>query len=409
MLKGSVAVVLAGGKGKRLSPLTLHESKPAVSFGGIYRIIDFTLTNCLHSGIRRIFVLTQYKSYTLHRHLRSGWQIFHHELGEFIDIIPPQMNIESFWYRGTADAVYQNIKIVNDEDPEYLLVLSGDHIYKMDYRKIVSFHRDRGANLTIASFEVPVSEASRFGIIQVNDDWKIVGFQEKPENPEAIPGKPYSSLVSMGIYVFDFPVLREALEEDAKDKNSQHDFGKNVIPKLLKKGFNLYAFPFRNEKGEPGYWRDIGTLDAYYEASMELVSISPRFNLYDSKWPIRTYMPQYPPAKFAFNDPNIRKGEAVDSIIGAGAIISGSRIINSIISYGVRVHSYNLIENSIIHPNVVINRYSKIKNAIISEGTKIPKGTIIGYNLKKDIKRGFTVTPKGITVVTSENFKEETL
>lgn len=401
-MKNLVAVLMAGGGGERLYPLTKHEAKPAVPFGGIYRIIDFTLSNCVNSEIRKIFVLTQYKSQSLIRHLRDGWSILSPALGEFIEILHPQKRVSEQWYLGTADAVYQNLYSIKEENPEFVFVLAGDHIYKIDYRDMLKFHRDKNAELTIGIIEMEISEAKRFGVVEIDSDSRIVGFEEKPSSPKAITGKPDRTFVSMGIYIFNSDLLFKELERDDQDKNSSHDFGKDIIPKMIGKykvyGFNFYDY----EKGEPFYWKDIGTIDAYYESNMDLISIIPKFNLYDYDWPIRTFLPVYPPAKFVHAEEE-RVGHSINSLVSHGSIISGGFVINSILSPNVRVHSYSTVENSVIHHNVEIGRKSKIKRAIVMAGTKIPPDSEIGYNYEEDLKR-FIVSPKKIVVVQPEDF-----
>jgi glucose-1-phosphate adenylyltransferase len=401
-MKNVVAVLMAGGGGERLYPLTKHEAKPAVPFGGIYRIIDFTLSNCINSGIRKIFVLTQYKSQSLIRHIRDGWSILSPFLGEFIEILHPQKRVSEHWYLGTADAVYQNLYSIREEKPEFVLILAGDHIYKIDYRDMLSFHKQKGAELTIGIIEMDISEAKRFGVVEVDSDWRIVGFEEKPPSPKPIPGKGDKAYVSMGVYVFNFSVLSRVLEEDNQNKDSSHDFGKDVIPRMIGR-FKLYGFNFFDyQKGEPCYWKDIGTIDAYYESNMDLIAITPKFNLYDYDWPIRTFVPVYPPAKFVHAEEG-RIGHSINSLVSHGSIISGGFVINSILSPNVRIHSYSIVEDSVIHPDVEIGRRSKIKRAIVMTGTKIPPDTEIGYNFDEDVRR-FIVSPKRVVVVQPEDF-----
>lgn len=401
-MKNVVAVLMAGGGGERLYPLTKHEAKPAVPFGGIYRIIDFTLSNCINSGIRKIFVLTQYKSQSLIRHLRDGWSILSPSLGEFIEILHPQKRVSDHWYLGTADSVYQNLYSLKEEKPEFVFVLAGDHVYKIDYRDMLNFYKEKDAELTIGVIETEISEAKRFGVMELNSDYRIVGFEEKPSSPKPIPEKPDRAYVSMGIYLFNSMVLFEELEINNKDKTSSHDFGRDIVPKMIKKhrvyGFNFFDF----QKGEPCYWKDIGTIDAYYESNMDLISITPKFNLYDYNWPIRTFLPVYPPAKFVHAEEG-RRGQSINSLVSHGSIISGGTVINSILSPNVRVHSYSIIENSVIHPDVEIGRRSKINRAIVMAGTKIPPDTEIGYNYEEDVKR-FIVSPKKVVVVQPEDF-----
>ncbi len=402
MLNDTLVIVLAGGVGERLFPLTKERAKPAVYFGGPYRIIDFTLSNSINAGLRRIFIGTQYKSLSLNRHIRMGWSVVAEELGEFIEILPPQKRVSDNWYLGTADAVYQNLYSIVREAPRHVVILSGDHIYKMDYSKMLRWHVERGAAATVATYEVPVEEAAlRFGVIQVDEEERIVGFEEKPAEPKPIPGLPGVALASMGIYVFEADVLMKALEADAANDSSKHDFGKDILPSLIGHAPVLsYRFSDENKKANK-YWRDIGELDAYYEANMDLVQVNPDFNLYDPEWPIRTRMPQAPPAKFVFDDEG-RRGQALDSIISAGVIVSGSCVRGSILCPNVRVHSYCNIDRSILMPGVRVGRHSRIRNAIIDRDVFIPRGAVIGYNAEEDRKR-HTVTPKGVVVVTTDD------
>ena len=402
MLNDSLVIVLAGGVGERLSPLTKERAKPAVYFGGPYRIIDFTLSNCINAGLRRIYIVTQYKSLSLNRHIRLGWSVVAEELGEFIEILPPQKRVSDNWYLGTADAVYQNLYSVVREAPKHVVILSGDHIYKMDYSKMLRWHIEKGAAATVATYEVPVDEAARrFGVIQVDEEERIVGFEEKPAAPKPIPGMPGVALASMGIYVFEADVLIRALEDDAGRDPSKHDFGKDILPSLNGHA-PVYSYRFSDENKKANkYWRDIGELDAYYEANMDLVQVNPDFNLYDPEWPIRTWMPQAPPAKFVFDDEG-RRGQALDSIISAGVIVSGSSVRGSILCPNVRVHSYCDIDRSILMPGVRVGRHARIRNAIIDRDVFIPRGAVIGYNLDEDRKR-HTVTAKGVVVVTTDD------
>jgi glucose-1-phosphate adenylyltransferase len=397
MLEDTLVIVLAGGVGERLYPLTKERAKPAVYFGGPYRIIDFPLSNCINSGLRRIFIATQYKSLSLNRHIRQGWSVVSEELGEFIEILPPQKRVSDNWYLGTADAVYQNLYSLQRENPRHVIILSGDHVYKMDYAKMLQFHKDRGAAATLATLEVPIGEANRFGILTVDEQDRVIAFNEKPSQATPIPGTRDVCLASMGVYIFETGPLVEALEDDART-DSHHDFGKNVIPGMFPK-LPVFSYRFYDEnKKSAKYWRDIGTIDAYYEASRDLCQVNPEFNLYDPEWPLRTYMPQAPPAKFVFNDEG-RRGEAVDSIISAGCIISGSKVAGSVLCPNVRVHSYCTIEHSILMPGVRVGRHSRIRNAIIDRDVLIPRGAIIGYNAEED-RRRHTVSDGGVVVVT---------
>ena len=397
MLDDVLVMVLAGGVGERLYPLTKERAKPAVYFGGPYRIIDFTLSNCINSGLRRIFIALQYKSLSLSRHIRMGWSVVADELGEFIEILSPQKRVGEHWYLGTADAVYQNLYSILRETPRQLIVLSGDHVYKMDYAKMLRFHRDRRAAATIAAIEVPSEDARRFGVLQVDGEERLTGFLEKPRN---IPAG-QQVLASLGIYIFDIDVLVPALEEDAR-RSSTHDFGKDIIPSMISK-VPVYAYRFYDEnKKAAKYWRDIGTLDAYYEANMDLCHVNPEFNLYDPEWPLRTYQVQAPPAKFVFADEGRRCGQALDSIISAGCIISGTRISGSVLCPNVRVHSFCDIEQSILMPGVRVGRHARIRRAIIDRDVFVPRGALIGFNAEEDRQR-HTVSDSGVVVVTTDD------
>ncbi len=404
----TIAMILAGGEGRRLSPLTQDRAKPAVPFGGKYRIIDFTLSNCINSGIRRIAALTQYKSFSLDRHIRLGWNIVNPEAGEFITSVPPQHRIGTDWYLGTADAIHQNMYLVEREGAEYLLVLSGDHIYKMDYSQMLKFHKDKGAAATVAAIRVPIKDASRFGVIQVDDAGLVKGFQEKPEHPTPLPGDANTAYCSMGIYLFTVARLKEALTTDAKNADSAHDFGMDVLPAMQGLG-GLYAFDFANasnfgNKGEANYWMDIGTIDAYWEANMDLVSVSPRFNLYDKNWQVRTNTGQSPPAKFVFADPEDeggRRGMAIDSIVCGGCIVSGGQVQNSVLSRNVRIGSYADVRESIIFDDAKVGRHARLRRTIVDKRVEIPEKIEIGYDMEADAKR-FAVTPSGVVVVSQE-------
>lgn len=389
-------MILAGGRGERLYPLTRDRAKPAVPFGGIYRIIDFTLSNCLHSDIRRIFVLTQYKSTSLHRHIQFGWSILSAPLGEFIEAIPAQQRINEHWYQGTADAIFQNIYTLQQEKPDLVLILSGDHIYKMDYRKMITYHIEKGADLTVGAIRMDRKQSQEFGVIEVDNEWKIIGFQEKPEIPRTIPGDPEGILASMGIYVFRTEILVRRLIEDARSE-STHDFGRDIIPAMIGKD-RVFAFDFRiGDQGGNGYWRDVGTIDAYFEANMDLVSVTPQLNLYDSQWPILTYQSPNPPAKTVLLEEG-RVGTALNSVISNGCIISGGSVIRSILSPRVMIHSYAEVEDSILMEGVDVGRYARVRRSIIDKEVHIPQGMKIGFNLDEDVKR-FTVTGSGIVVV----------
>jgi glucose-1-phosphate adenylyltransferase len=401
MVKHVLTFIMAGGKGERLFPLTKDRTKPAVPFGGIYRIIDFTLSNCINSGLRRMYVLTQYKSESLQRHIRLGWNILASELGEYIELLPAQQRIGDTWYLGTADAIYQNLYTIESEKCEEILILSGDHIYKMNYYTMIDFHRELEADLTVGVVEVNKDRASQLGIVEVDKTGKVTGFQEKPKNPHTIPNKPDKVFASMGIYTFKSEILKRELQEDAANKTSHHDFGKNIIPQMLKKGLKVAAYNFIDEnKKEAQYWRDIGTIDAYYEANMDLVQVAPECNLYDATWPIRTYQEQFPPAKTVFSGENEtgRIGLALDSFVAGGCIISGGKVQRSILSPNVRVNSYSEVVDSILMEGVNVGRHAKVKKAIIDKDVIIPEGMVIGYNKEEDKKR-FYVSEEGVVVV----------
>jgi glucose-1-phosphate adenylyltransferase len=395
-----LALILAGGKGERLHPLTIHRAKPAVPFGGKFRIIDFTLSNCINSHVRRIVVITQYKSFSLDRHLALGWEhLLNPELGEYIFTIPPQQRIDERWYEGTADAVFQNIYLIEKENPPYILILSGDHIYKMNYAEMFDFHITREATGTVATIKVPKKIASSLGIVETDSNFRIIGFKEKPADPVTIPGDPEHCFASMGIYLFNKEDIINELRADS-GKSSAHDFGKNILPEMLNTG-KLFAYEFKDEnKKEAKYWRDVGTIDSYWEANMDLVSVDPQFNLYDSEWPLRTNQGQYPPAKFVFAQEykGGRLGIALDSIVCGGCIISGGRVQNSVLSPTVRINSYVDVRESILMENVQIGRNCKIRRAIIDKDVYVPAGTTIGYDLEADRER-FFVSDGGVVVI----------
>jgi len=400
-MENVLAILLAGGAGERLYPLTKDTAKPAVPFGGAYRIIDFTLSNCINSNVRRIFILTQYKSLELIRHVRDGWNILSSELGEFIEAIPPMKRVHEDWYQGTADAVFQNFQSIEVEAPSETIILAGDQIYKMDYDEMLLWHRKNRADITIATIRVSPEESRRFGVAEIEEDYRIVGFREKPESQDAVPSRFDASAISasMGIYVFNTEVLLRALHQDAEDPNSSHDFGKDVIPRNLDRA-RVIAYDFNDiNAGKVRYWRDVGTLDAYYEANMDLVDVVPEFNLYDHRWPIRTKVTQQPPAKFVFAQEGRRMGVAVDSIVSAGCIVSGGRVLHSILSPGVRVNSYCEVEYSILMPGAEIGRYSRIRRAIVNTGVKVPDSSVIGFDRESDRAKGYHITDCGITVV----------
>ena len=398
----TLVCLLAGGQGERLYPLTRDRAKPAVPFGGIYRVIDITLSNCINSDLRRMFVFTQYKALSLNRHVRQGWQIFSGELGEFVQILPPMMRVGEHWYRGTADAIYQNLYSVGSEPCSYVMILSGDHVYKMNYQLMLRQHVDAGADVTIGTLEFDRAEASRFGVCELAADGRIVGWEEKTASPRPCPQKPDRCHVSMGIYCFNRELLIQVLLADAEDTASSHDLGKDIVPKLIDK-HRVYAYDFvdENQQGPP-YWRDIGTIEAYYDANMDLVSVTPVFNLYDGHWPIRTYQRQYPPAKFVFADIGTRMGIALDSIVSMGSIVSGGHVTNCVISPDVRINSYAEVQNCVLFPHVNIGRHARIRRAIIDRDVHIPEHTEIGFNLEEDKKR-YHVTETGIVVVVPEH------
>ena len=421
-MRDVIALVMAGGKGERLYPLTRDRSKPAVPFGGIYRIIDITLSNCINSNIYKIIVLPQYKAQSLVEHLEAGWNIFSYALGHFMKVVPPQMRVGEEWYRGTADSVRQNLYLIEREAPEHLLILSGDHVYKMNYARFKAYHKEKGADITISVIEVPVSLSHRFGIVEVSGDYKITGFKEKPVSTEPMPGDSGYVLASMGIYMFKTEVLLDLLKSTDKD-----DFGRHIIPMALEK-YSLYAFPYKKENRiqdfvytikkegrrvrvlEPCvrdsfYWRDVGDLDAYWNANMDLTGVDPNFNLYGTKWPLRTFQVQSPPVKTIFRDTSSnRTGTALDSIVSHGSIISGGIVKNSVLSNNVTVRSWSEVEESVIMSDVEIGRRCKIIKAIIDKGNRIPPDTEIGYNPEADRKR-FMVTPRGIVVIPKQSFK----
>ena len=401
-MRDTLGVLLAGGAGERLFPLTRDRAKPAVPFGGHYRIIDITLSNCINSGLRKVYILTQYKALSLNRHIREGWTgIVAQELGEFFELLPPMQRTGANWYMGTADAVYQNIYSIGSEQPKYMIILQGDAIYKMNYNRMLQQHKETGAEVTLATLPISPNESNRFGVVEVGKTGDVLGFQEKPASTSfRSPFNPNAVDASMGIYIFNTEVLLKALIADAEDIDSKHDFGHDILPKMLGKN-KMMAYNFVDEnKQQALYWRDVGTLDAYYEANMDLCAVSPVFNLYDKSWPIRTRVRQYPPAKFVFAEPG-RSGMAVDSIITAGVIISGASVSNCVLSQDVRVNSYSNVDASIIFSHVNIGRHCRIRRAIIDRDVHIPEGTVIGFDPVED-KRRYFVTPSGLTVVTRE-------
>jgi glucose-1-phosphate adenylyltransferase len=399
-VRNTATMVLAGGQGERLYPLTRDRSKPAVPFGSSYRIIDFTLSNCINSGLRQIYVLTQYKSYSLDKHLQRGWNVFSYEAGEFLYRIPPQHRVGQKWYEGTADAVYQNIYLLEKRRPDHTLILSGDHIYKMDYTKLIQFHNECGGKMCLCAAVVPKEGAHEFGILEVDDKWKVIGFEEKPSEPRTLPGDPDHCLVNMGVYLFDTSSLVRELSQDARAVNSNHDFGRNIIPAMVERG-EVYAYPFRDEEtGESHYWRDIGTLDSYYNTTMELVSRDPQFDMYDRNWSFRAWQPPVPPAKsvHGFTEDGALPGIVENSIVGGGSIISGGRVESSILGRRVRVNSYSRVSDCILMDNVNVGRYAELKRCIVDKNVVIPEGMKIGFDLEKD-RNLFKVSQEGVVVI----------
>lgn len=411
MPRDVLTIILAGGKGTRLEPLTRDRAKPAVPFGGQYRIIDFTLSNCLNSNLRRIRVLTQFKSHSLNRHIRQAWSFLAPELGESIEILPPQQRIDENWYQGTADAIYQNIYSLERDRSDYTLILAGDHIYKMDYGKMIDSHIERKADVTIGCIPIPLRETDQFGVMEVGPEDRVLRFKEKPPTADPIPDDPQHCMGSMGIYVFETHTLFDRLCDDAARDDSNHDFGRNIIPEMINDGLGVYAYRFHDEnrKSTP-YWRDVGTLDAYYQATMDLIGVEPVLNLYDSNWPIRTYQPQLPPPKFVFGEQgpagHARRGEAHDSMICVGSIVSGGHVARCVIGAHVRVNSYSIVEDSILFDGVDVGRYSRIRRAIIDKDVKLPPYTVIGYDQEFDRKRGFTITEQGVVVIPKSELPE---
>ncbi len=405
LTRNTMALILAGGRGSRLRHLTRWRSKPAVPFGGKFRIVDFPLSNCINSGIRQIGVLTQYKSHSLILHIQKGWGFLRGEFGEFVELWPAQQRIESTWYTGTADAVYQNLDIIRNHDPDYVLVLAGDHVYKMDYGTMIAEHVESGADMTVGCIEVDLETAKGFGVMEVDEDHNVREFLEKPANPESMPGRDDVALASMGIYVFNKGFLFEQLIKDADIPSSSHDFGKDIIPAVIDK-YRILAYPFRDVRsGRQAYWRDVGTVDAFWKGNLELIGITPPLNLYDDSWPIWTYQEQLPPAKFVFDDDD-RRGMAVDSMVSGGCIISGSIVRNSLLFSNVRVNSYCKVEDSVILPDVNIARNCRIRKAVIDRGVHLPEGTVIGEDYAQDAER-FHVSEGGVVLVTGEMLGQE--
>lgn len=399
LTQNTLALILAGGRGSRLKHLTLWRAKPAVPFGGKFRIIDFPLSNCLNSGIRRIAVLTQYKAHSLIRHIQQGWGFLRAELGEFVELVPAQQRVKTSWYTGTADAVFQNLDIIRNHRPEYVLVLAGDHIYKMDYGPMLAYHVAKGADLTIGAIEVPVERATAFGVMAVDHDWRVTSFAEKPEHPAPLPGRSDTALASMGIYIFNTLFLYEQLIRDSDTTSSTHDFGKDIIPRAIDK-YRVVAYPFRDEEGEQAYWRDVGTVDAFWEANMELIGVSPELNLYDTTWPIWTYQAQLPPAKFVFDDDD-RRGMAVDSMVSGGCIISGAMVRHSLLFSNVRIDAGSVLEDCVVLPDVQIGRNCRLRKVVVDKYCRVPDGTVIGEDPDEDARR-FYVTQQGVVLVIPE-------
>ena len=400
LTRNTLALILAGGRGSRLKDLTKWRSKPSVPFGGKFRIIDFPLSNCINSGIRRIGVLTQYKSHSLILHIQRGWGFLRGEFDEYVELLPAQQRIENTWYAGTADAVYQNLDILRNHNPDYVLILAGDHIYRMDYGTMVAEHVESGADMTVGCIEVDLQTAREFGVMSVDETGRILEFEEKPAHPKPIPGQKNAALASMGIYVFNKGFLFEQLIKDADTPGSSHDFGKDIIPRVIEQ-YRVNAYRFRDPKtGKQSYWRDVGTVDAFWSANLELIGVTPELNLYDKTWPIWTYQEQLPPAKFIFDDDG-RRGMAVDSMVSGGCIISGSTVRHSMLFSNVRINSFSLVENSVLLPDVQIGRRCRINKAVIDRGCIIPEGTVIGDSPEEDAKR-FHVTANGVVLVTPD-------
>ena len=404
LTKSTLALILAGGRGSRLEELTNWRAKPSLPFGGKFRIIDFALSNCVNSGIRRIGICTQYKAQSLIRHVQRGWSFLDGQFDEFVDLLPAQQRIDATWYQGTADAIYQNLDILRRHDPEYVLILGGDHVYKMDYGRMLEDHVRAQAQMTIACIDVPLDEASSLGVLAVDAGRRVAGFVEKPERPAPAPGRPDRALVSMGIYVFDAGFLYDELVRDADDAGSSHDFGKDIIPRLVRAGVRVHAHDFADScvnmnNGMP-YWRDIGTIDAYWEANIALTHVVPELNLYDADWPIWTYQEQLPPAKFVFDDGD-RRGTAIDSIVASGCIISGSTVRRSLLFSDVRVHDYCTIEDSVILPSVDVGRHTVLKRTVVEKHCRLPEGLTVGLDPDVD-RRRFHVTGRGVTLIIPE-------
>jgi len=400
LTRNTFAIILAGGRGSRLKQLTKWRSKPAVPFGGKFRIIDFPLSNCLNSGIRRVAVATQYKSHSLIVHIQHGWSFLRAELGEFVELLPAQQRIETSWYSGTADAVYQNLDIIRRHGAEHILILAGDHVYKMDYGKMLAYHESKNADMTVACLEVSLDEAKAFGVMNADAEGRVKSFSEKPENPDPIIGKSDVALASMGVYIFNAEFLYEQLIKDADTPGSSRDFGHDIIPSLIEK-YQVHAYPFRHGKDDKqAYWRDVGTVDSFWKANLELIGITPELNLYDRDWPIWTYQEQFPPAKFVFDDED-RRGMAIDSMVSGGCIISGAVVKHSLLFSNVKVRSYSHVEDAVILPEVIVGRHCRLKKVILDKGCKVPDGTVIGEDPVEDAKR-FHVSPEGVVLVTPD-------
>ncbi len=405
LTRDTLALILAGGRGSRLKQLTLWRAKPAVPFGGKFRIIDFPLSNCMNSGIRRVGVLTQYKAHSLIQHIQRGWGFLRGEFGEFVELLPAQQRIQSSWYAGTADAVYQNLDIIRSHNPEYVLVLAGDHIYKMDYGPMIACHVENSADMSVGCLEVNLDMAREFGVMTTNVDGRVIEFNEKPDKPAPMPGSDDTALASMGIYVFNTRFLFEQLIKDADNTSSSHDFGNDIIPSIIKQ-CRVYAYPFRDvQSGKQAYWRDVGTVDAFWAANLELIGVTPELNLYDNDWPIWTYQEQMPPAKFVFDDED-RRGTAIDSMVSGGCVISGATVRHSLLFSNVKVNSYSLLQDAVVLPDTEIGRNCHISKAVIDRGCKIPPGTIIGEDPVKDAER-FFVSSGEVTLVTPEMLGQE--
>ena len=405
LTRDTLALILAGGRGSRLKQMTLWRAKPAVPFGGKFRIIDFPLSNCINSGIRRVGVLTQYKAHSLLQHLQRGWSFLRGEFGEFVELLPAQQRIESSWYSGTADAIYQNLDIIRSHNPDYILVLAGDHVYKMDYGPMIAQHVEQGADMTVGCLEVDLETARAFGVMTVDDEGRVLKFDEKPDEPNPMPGSSDTALASMGIYVFNTRFLFEQLIKDADKPDSTHDFGHDIIPDIINQ-YRVFSYPFRDEQNDrQAYWRDVGTVDAFWATNLELIGVKPELNLYDKDWPIWTYQEQMPPAKFVFDDDD-RRGMAVDSMVSGGCVISGAQVKHSLLFSNVRVNSYSFLEHAVVLPDTLIRRNCRIRNAVIDKGCRIPEGTVIGEDAVADAER-FHVTPGGVVLVTPEILGQE--